>query len=155
MKRLRVYILAWLCLQKDNQAWCPKRVSGASQIWANMQFVCLCAHTHIRWFYCGDTHSYTHPVSQTHNAYDANKQTGIQIFFLCVAHSFCHEHTCFFSQKQVGYSYFRLFQREMCIKADLKQPDSGLMCRHSAVFRDSNALTPKGCTRAEGEHYKC
>lgn len=59
------------------------------------------------------------------------------------------------AQKQVGYSYFRLFQREMCIKADLRLPDSGLMCQHSAVFRDSNALTPKGWKRTEGEHYKC
>lgn len=34
---------------------------------------------------CTHTHRYreAHTQSQTHNAYDANKQTGIQVFSLC------------------------------------------------------------------------
>ena len=45
--------------------------------------------------------------------------------------------------------------KEAWIKADLGEPDSGLICQRSAVFRGCNALTPIDCRRAEGEHFKC
>lgn len=77
IKRLRAYILAWLCLQKGNQAWCPKPVGGANRNWANMQFMRPRAHKY--------TNTWTYTRSQTHNAYDANKQTRIQVFFSCLS----------------------------------------------------------------------
>lgn len=45
--------------------------------------------------------------------------------------------------------------KESWIKADLREPDSGLICRRSAVFRGCNALAHIDCRRAEGEHFKC
>lgn len=76
IKRLRTPFLAWLCLQKGNQARCPKPVGGANRFWASLQFV------HVREQH---THTNTRTYRHTHNAYEANKQTnkqtGIQIFF--------------------------------------------------------------------------
>lgn len=40
-------------------------------------------------------------------------------------------------------------------KADLIQPDMGLICQHTAVFRDCNAPTPRDFRRPEREHFKC
>ena len=76
IKRLRAFILAWLCLQKGNQAWRPKPVGGANRIWANMQFMHPRARTHKH----TNTRTFRHTQSQTHNAYDANKQTRFQVF---------------------------------------------------------------------------
>lgn len=147
--------------------------------------LCVRACTHA----CGSrTERHKHPKGQTHNAYDANKQTWIQVFFPRASLYFhltrtetqtdtlslSHIHTqtrplphgkksLFLPvKKQVAYSSLSSFQWEMAmcmnevwIKADLGEPDSGLICSHSAVFRGSNALTPIDCRRAEGEHFKC
>lgn len=147
--------------------------------------LCVRACTHA----CGNrTERHKHPKGQTHNAYDANKQTWIQVFFPRASLYFrltrtvtqtdtlslSHIHTqtrplprgkksLFLPvKKQVAYSSLSSFQWEMAmcmkevwIKADLGEPDSGLICSHSAVFRGSNALTPIDCRRAEGEHFKC
>lgn len=117
------------------------------------------------------TQKNTHTQSQTHNAYDANKQTWIQVSFSCLSlyfpqshkHSLPHTKFSFVPvKKQVAYSSFSSFQRGMAmctkeawIKADLREPYSGLICQCSAVFRGCNALTPIDCRRAEREHFKC
>lgn len=62
--------MAWLCLQKGNQARCPKPVGGANRFWASLQFVRVHEqHTHTQ--ILGHT--------DTHNAYEANKQANKQI----------------------------------------------------------------------------
>lgn len=107
IKRLRTSFLAWLCLQKGNQAWCPKPVSEANRIWANMRFVRVRAHT--------DTHK-AH-MMQT------NKQTNGDPGCLCLSlfvaknthgdtrHFLTEHHRLSRVKIQVAYSSFSSFQR--------------------------------------------
>lgn len=71
--------MAWLCLQKGNQAWCPKPVSGANRIWANMQFVHVRANTNTKIRAHTNKHTLTHKMHMM----QTNKQTNRDPDFLC------------------------------------------------------------------------
>lgn len=180
IKRLRAHILAWLCLQKGNQAWCPKTVVGANRIWANMQFMhARASNTKTQILGKTDTQIPTHTESKhIMHLMQTNKHQARFSFPVSLCTSLSHPktdthtrtHTSFptenhhlsWLRKPVAYSSSRSFQRGMTtwmkeaqIKADLREPDSGLICQRLAVFRGCNALTPIDCRRADGEHFKC
>lgn len=132
-----------------------------------MQFMRPHPNTHTRTRILGHTDA----QSQTNNAYDGNKQTGVQVFS-CHSlyspkhryrHTLPHRKLSFvLVKKQVAYSSFSSFQRgngrvheRSLNKSDLGEPDLGLICQRSAVYRGCNALTPIDCRRVEGEHFKC
>lgn len=170
IKRLRTSFLAWLCLQKGNQAWCPKPVSGANRIWANMRFVRVSAHTDTRTL----GHAKARTLTDTHKAHmmQTNKQTNGDPGFLCLSlfvaknthgdtrHFLTEHHRLSGVKIQVAYSSsFSSFQRAgmaPCMKESwikgrlLSEPDSGLICRRSAVLRGCNALTCTDC-RSTGD----
>lgn len=130
IKRLRTSFLAWLCLQKGNQAWCPKPVSGANRIWANIRFVRVRARTDTRTL--GHTkRARTHWHAQAHMM-QTNKQTKRHPGFLClylfvakktrgdIRHFLTEHHRLSGVKIQLAYSSFSSFERAAtapCMKA--------------------------------------
>lgn len=127
-----------------------------------------------------NTHTHTQPGMRRHTESNKKciwcKQTNMNPAFLTLSLFVLPSHTHSYTNTRFPTENHHLswlrnrfpihlsvhFNREMAmcmkeawIKADLREADSGLICRHSAVLRGSNALTPIDCRRAEGEHFKC